>query len=396
MTSQHFSYLCGESCVMDLKNKQRVALSVFFFLSGICFSSWASRIPTIKTLFELNEAQLGTILLAMPIASMIGLPISGWLVARFDSRVPLSIAFILLSFALIGIGFAPNTFLLVAAISVFSFSLRILNISMNTQAITLQKQFDKKINGSFHGLWSTGGIAGVLFTTLLLTLKVSMGIHLLIIGILTVIVTYLAFRYLITNDRATSGNKIIFGKPDPYIVYLGLLVFFAAICEGGMFDWSGVYFKEVVGVEIFTLGYLLFMICMAISRFASDYLIVKIGMPKLYVISALLICTGIAISTLLPMFWTAMLGFCLVGFGTASVIPMTFLLAGGSRKYSTGMAISLIATYSIVGMLIGPPMIGYIAHAFNLKISFIAFALSGLMLIPISQLFFRHKRSLES
>jgi MFS family permease len=380
---------------MELKNKQRVALGTFFFLSGICFSSWASRIPTIKTSFDLNEAELGTILLTMPIASMIGLPISGWLVARFDSRVPLAIAFVLLAFALAGIGFAANTFVLVGAISIFSFALRILNISMNTQAITLQSLFDKKINGSFHGLWSTGGIVGALITSLLLPFEVSISMHLLVIACITIVTTYFAFQYLITNDRAPSGNKIIIGKPDPYIVYLGLLVFFAAICEGGMFDWCGVYFKEVIGYEIFTLGYLLFMITMATSRFVSDYLIVKLGMPKMYVLSATLICTGIAIVTLLPFFWTALFGFALIGLGTGSVIPMTFLLAGGSRKYSTGMAISMIATYSIVGMLVGPPMIGYIAHALNLRISFIAFAIAGLMLIPISQMFFKHKRSLE-
>jgi MFS family permease len=89
-----------------------------------------------------------------------------------------------------------------------------------------------------------------------------------------------------------------------------------------------------------------------------------------------------------------MIGFCLVGFGTASIIPMTFLLAGASRKYSPGIAISIIATYSIVGMLIGPPMIGYIAHAFSLRVSFVAFAFAGLMIIPVSQIFFRHQRSL--
>jgi MFS family permease len=95
-----------------------------------------------------------------------------------------------------------------------------------------------------------------------------------------------------------------------------------------------------------------------------------------------------------PTFWPSMIGFCLVGFGTAPVIPMTYMLAGTNKKYSAGIVISIIATYGIVGMLIGPPLIGYLAHAFNLRVSFIAFALSGLMLIPISQLFFKLKRSL--
>ena len=59
------------------------------------------------------------------------------------------------------------------------------------------------------------------------------------------------------------------------------------------------------------------------------------------------------------------------------------------------MAISIIATYAIAGMLLGPPLIGYLSHAFNLKISFITFAISGIMIIPISKMFFEHQRKLK-
>jgi MFS family permease len=379
---------------MDSKNTHRFYLSIFFFLSGVCFSTWASRIPTIKDQFQLNEAELGTILLFMPISSLVGLPVSGWLVSRFDSRIPLSFGFVAMAIAMTFIGAADTRFALVASLCVFSFSMRIFNISVNTQALTVQKLFEKKINGSFHGLWSTGGIVGVGFSTLLVALKVSMEIHLAIVSCIALAATVFCYKHLIRNDRAPSGNKPLLSKPDPYIVYLGLLVFLAAICEGGMFDWSGIYFKEVVNVEIFTVGYLIFMVFMALSRFASDRIVEAIGMPRTYIMSATFIFLGILLAIVFPYFWTSLIGFCLVGFGTASVIPMTYLLAGTSKKYSPGMAISIIATYGIVGMLIGPPMIGYIAHAFNLKVSFIAFALAGLTLIPISQLFFRHQRSL--
>ena len=91
-----------------------------------------------------------------------------------------------------------------------------------------------------------------------------------------------------------------------------------------------------------------------------------------------------------PFFWPAIIGFSLTGIGVAAIIPMTFSLAGTSKKYSAGMAISIIATYGIIGMLLGPPLIGYLAHLFNLRVSFILLLFSGLMLIPISQLFFRH------
>ena len=374
------------------KQKQRVFLSLFFFLSGVCFATWASRIPTIKTYFSYNDAELGTILLFMPISSLIGLPISGWLVSHYDSRIPMTAGFVMIAISLFFIGIATTTFGLVASICVFSFSTRIMSISINTQAINLQKQFDRKINGSFHGLWSTGGIVGVGISTLFVALGVSIAIHFLIVSVIALFTSLYAFRFLATNDRSTSGNKLSLGKPDPYIVYLGLLVFCAAICEGGMFDWSGVYFKEVVNVELFTLGYLIFMIFMATSRFLSDKMMENFGMPKLYIFSASLVFIGIVLAISFPYFWPAIVGFCLVGFGTASIIPMTFLLAGASKKYSPGLAISIIATYSIVGMLIGPPMIGYIAHALGLRIAFLAFAMAGLALIPMSQLFFRHQR----
>ena len=109
----------------------------------------------------------------------------------------------------------------------------------------------------------------------------------------------------------------------------------------------------------------------------------------MYVISSLLIAFGIGISILFPGFWTAMIGFSLVGFGTASVVPMTFMLAGTSQKYSPGMAISIIGTYAIIGVMLGPPIIGYLAHVFGLRFAFIFLILAGLMLIPISKLYFK-------
>ena len=368
---------------------QRLALSTFFFLAGFSFSSWTSRIPTIAAALDLNEAELGSILFAMPVASMIGLPLSSWLVTRFETRIPLTVGFILNALCLTLIGFANSPTFLVTALVLYALCTRVLNIAINTQSINLQNLYGRKINGSFHGLWSTGGIVGVGFTTLLVSLKVTIVPHLLMVTGITTLAAIIAYRYLLRNDKATSGNKLSFKKPEPFILYLGLLAFFAMVCEGGMFDWSGIYFQQVIKEEIFTAGYLTFMVFMATSRFISDRIIDKIGMANAYIMSSVFIFSGILLAILFPSFWPAMIGFSLVGFGTAAVIPLTYTLAGTSKTYSPGMAVSLIATFGIVGMLLGPPMIGYLAHAFNLKISFIAFAVSGFMLIPISRLFFR-------
>jgi len=379
---------------MEEKVKQRIALGTFFFLSGLTFATWASRIPTLKTFFDLNEAELGTILLAMPISSLIGLPISGWLVSKFDSRKPMLVGFLLFNVTLIWIGFVQTTLGLIVAISFFSFFMRILNIAINTQSIIVQRNFEKRIVGSFHGLWSTGGLVGVAISTLMVKMNIGIGTHLMSVSIFTTVLIIIAFLYTIKNDKSSTGNKLIFGKPDPFIVYLGVIIFLAAICEGGMFDWSGVYFKEVINEPIFTYGYLSFMACMAFSRFFSDKLVQRIGMKKTYIFSSLVIILGILVAVLFPYFWSALLGFCFVGFGTAALFPMTFALAGTSNKYSPGMAISIISTYGILGMFIGPPLIGYLAHAFGLKNAFLIFVVVGLLIIPISQLFFRSQSKL--
>lgn len=376
---------------MKENQKQRVALSVYFLLNGFCFATWASRIPTIKELYDLNEAQLGNVLLMLPISSLLGLPISGWLVSKFDSRTPLLVGFALFNVALIMIGFSQSIYLLLIAVFLFSFCMRIVNIAMNTQSITVQNKFEKKIVGSFHGLWSSGGLLGVAFSTLMLKMDTSLSAHLLAVSIFSMVAIFMAYPFLLKNDKAPHGNKLIFGKPDKPIMLLGFLVFFAAVCEGGIYDWSGVYFKDVVQIELFTLGYLIFMVFMALSRFFSDKLIESIGMKRLYVISSSLVTVGISIVILFPYFWPCLVGLCITGIGIAAVFPMTFMLAGMSKKYSPGMAISIVATYAIVGMLVGPPLIGYIAHAFDLQVAFVIFLIAGIMLLPVSQLFFRYK-----
>ena len=378
---------------MNADSRQRVSLSVFFFLLGFGFASWASRIPSIKTNFDFNEAELGNLLLTMPISSMIGLPISGWLASRFNSRVPLFASFMVFAISLAGIGYASTLAHLVIAVAVLSFSMRIANISVNTQSLALQKLRTKKIIGSFHGLWSLGGLAGALFSTVMVKFQVPMKEHFLYVAASSLLLASISFPFLLKQDKSEIGNRLVLGKPDKYILYLGLMIFFAALCEGGMFDWSGVYFKEVVGEDIFTLGYLMFMAFMAFSRFYSDRLIERIGMRKTYLIGAIIVTSGMLLAIVFPYYWPVMIGFSLVGIGVSSVFPMTFTLAGQSKKYSPGMAISIISTYGIIGMLIGPPLVGYLAHLIGLKYAFVLFIFSGLMLIPLSQRLFNLQES---
>ncbi len=379
--------------VLETRQKQRIALSAYFLLSGICFSSWASRIPTIKDNFNLNEDSLGNLLMVMPASAVIGIPLSGWLVSKFDSRIPLQVASFTFLLSLLSIGFAPSIWFIVASLVVFSISLRVINISINTQSISIQEKFEKKIVGSFHGIWSIGGILGVLFSTIMIKFKISIEWHLLMVAIFGILMVLFAFPHLLRDDKSRSGGGFKLGKPSKYISLLGFIVFFAAICEGGMYDWNGVYFKEIVNEKVFTFGYLLFMISMTISRLTIDKMMEHFGMQKLYILGSVLIVLGVSMAIIFPYFWPALIGFCMVGFGVSGLYPMTYILAGRAKKYSVGIVISIVSTYSTIGMFLGPPIIGYLAHAFGLQRAFITFIVGGLMFIPLSKMVFNHLKN---
>ena len=375
--------------------KQRIALSAYFLLSGICFSSWASRIPTIKANFNLSAEGLGNLLMILPASAIIGIPLSGWLVSKFDSRIPLQMASVSFLLSLFLIGFAGSLSVIIFALFLFSISLRIINIAINTQSISVQNKFKKKIVGSFHGIWSIGGILGVLFSTIMLKYHISVFWHLLWVSIFGLIIILTMFPLLIKNDKSKTGNTFKLEKPSKYISLLGLMVFFAAICEGGMYDWNGVYLKEIVKQEVFTYGYLLFMVCMTISRLSIDKLMERFSMQNLFFASSGLIMSGVAVAIIFPNLTTVLIGFCMVGFGISGLYPMTFLLAAKAKKYSLAIVISIVSTYSTVGMFLGPPIIGYLAHAFGLQKAFIVFIIGGFMFIPLSKMVFDHLRMWE-
>lgn len=370
--------------------KERIALSAYFLLSGICFSSWASRIPTLKTIYQLTEGDLGNLLMILPASALIGIPLSGFLVAKFDSRIPMQIASILFIVSLFSLSWGLSLLGISISLFFFSIALRIINISINTQSISVQQKFEKKIIGSFHGVWSIGGIVGVLFSTIMLNYEISIFWHFLYVALFGLVITVFMFPMLIKNDRSKVGTKFKLGKPSKYISLLGFIVFFAAICEGGMYDWNGVYLQEIVKQEVFTYGYLLLMICMTISRLSIDKLMEYFGMQKLYIASSVLIILGILIATIFPYLYPVLIGFGMVGFGVSGLYPMTFILAGKAKKYSVAIVMSIIGTYSTVGMFLGPPIIGYLASAFGLQKAFLVFILAGLMFIPLSKMVFDH------
>jgi MFS family permease len=331
---------------------------------------------------------MGGVLMAAPVGLMVSLPVAGWLIQAKGSRQVAGFSAVTYVSMLLLLGLAPSTALLVSSLLLFGFSGNLLNISMNTQAVEVEALYGRSIMASFHGLWSVASFSGALVGTAMMAGPVTPATHFIVIGAAAVCLTALSYPRLIrTPPVVEETEKPFFVKPDRSLVALGLVALLVMICEGAMADWSGIYFKKVVRVSPSSvgLGYAAFTCTMAFGRFLADGLVMRIGMKKVLQGSGLLVALGLFLAVSLPTLPFAVLGMLLVGLGTSSVVPLILSTAGKSKVVSAGIALASISTVSFMGLLFGPPLIGFIAGATNLRVSFLFLSLMGILIAGMAR-----------
>jgi len=366
------------------KNRIRLAVSLFYFSQGLAFSSWASRIPTIKQSLGISEGQLGTLLLLMPIGQLCTMALSGRLVAKYGSRKVLRIVVLIYPAILCCIGMAQNFYQLAAALFFFGVIGNMCNISVNTQGVEVEKVYGKSIMSSFHGAWSIAGFTGALIGLLMMNLNINTFYHFLIVYALIVLNWFINNQYILSSVTVKqTEKKSLFSKPESTLIQLGVIGFLSMATEGAMFDWSGVYFQDIVKApeNLVVVGYASFMVMMATGRFIGDYFISKYGKQRIMQVSGLLMSSGLLISVFFPNFFICVIAFMMVGLGVACNVPTVYSVAGKSTKVNAGVALATVSSVSFLGFLMGPPLIGYIAELFDLRYSYAVFACFGLIMI---------------
>lgn len=363
----------------------RLATSLYFFGMGFCFSTWASRIPDIKSMLHLSDAALGTMLFALPIGQLFAMPISGKVVTKYGSRKISILGLLFYGLCLTLLGFATVSWQLAAGLFLFGFFGNFCNIAVNTQGVYTQQLFDKPIIGSFHGSWSLAGFCGALVGLLMLALKMSPLQHFAVAFSFVILIVLTNYKFIIkakSKQEEEKSTYSFFKKPDKTLLWMGIICFCGMASEGIMFDWSGVYFKDIVKAPgaLVILGYTTFMISMALGRFLSDFLVHKFGSRKVLIVSGLIISLGLYLAVLLPYLIPCMIAFMLVGFGVSNMVPIIFSLAGNNENVPPGIALTVVTSISFLGFLIGPPLIGFIAEMTSLKNSFAIFGIFGVII----------------
>ncbi|MDH6309818.1 MFS family permease [Dysgonomonas sp. PFB1-18] len=368
----------------------RMAIFCLYFCTGICFSSWASRIPDIKTTLGLGDAAWGTILLMIPIGQVCGMAISGFLVSKLGSKRILPVALIGYVAALLLVGVSSSEYALIISLIVFGFFGNFCNISINTQSVTVEAMYNKPIMASFHGGWSLAGLTGAAIGLLMSSLHLKPVYHFGIIGVLVIITLIVNKRYLQPDHKKEKDPAEIAAKkkckPETFLFLLGMVAFCGMAAEGAMADWSGLYLIDVVGTpkHLAPIGLAAYMVTMASGRFMIDKATQKWGRKRIVQTGGILIATGLFTAVAFPHFITTIIAFMIIGFGTAGIVPTIYSIAGQKTRIPTSIALTIVSSVSFLGFLMGPPLIGYISSATNLRYSYALIGLFGICIVVLA------------
>jgi MFS family permease len=368
------------------KITSRVSVSYYFFFCGLIFSTWAARIPSVKDHFNLNEAQLGGILFMLPMGSLVALPIAGWSVHRFGSKWVTIIATISYGLLLILISQSTVIWQLSLLLFFFGFAGDILNISMNTQGLSVQYILNKPILSGLHAQWSIGALAGAIIGGWSMKNNYSTGQHFMLVSVGAMAIALWMFFYMVHDHQHEDSGQKLFTWPGKALLLLGMICFCTAMAEGAMADWSSLYYRQVLKDQskVSTTGYTAFTFAMAVGRLMGDRLIQIFRFRNTLILNGILISVGLTLALIWQVPVAVIAGYALVGLGVSSVIPIVYMIAGKSRTMAPSAALATVSTIGFTGFLIGPPVIGLIAHETSLRFALILVIILGILIVFIA------------
>ena len=349
----------------------RCAVSTLFFINGLVLASWVPHIPAVKSQHAISDGQLGIVLLAMAVGSVFALPLAGWMINRYGSRRIASLAALGFCLTLPLLILSPSIGLLAGTLALFGACNGILDVSMNAQAVTVERYYNRPIMSSFHGLFSLGGLTGAGVAGVGMSLGVGDLQHCTTVTMVTVFTVFSVLRWLIPSSPHHDNPRPTFARPKGILLSLGILAFFALLTEGAMADWSAVYLHDVLRTDAATaaVGFAACSLMMAVGRFGGDWLARQISPWRLLQVSGALAAVGLGGGLLIGTPTFAVVGFGLVGLGIANMIPVLFSTAGRIPGVQAGTALAAVASTGYFGFLAGPPLIGFVAEATSLPVA---------------------------
>jgi len=373
---------------------QRAATVAAFVSHGLLFASWTAHIPQIKDHLGLTDGSLGLALLGAPVGSVAAMLLAARLLPALGSKRMVQLS--LLGYSLAGplVGLAGSLPALFAALFAWGAFQGTLDVSMNTQAVTVERAASRPLMSGFHACWSIGAFAGAGIGALGVAAGLSLTRQLLALAVPVLLIAgWLTTRMLpdpagpassdhdgtapgrATRDRHPAGRAAIrLSRP---VLILGAIAFASMLCEGASADWASVYLRGSihVGAAAAGLGYTGFALMMVIVRLSGNRLLSRFRRERLLPALAAVATAGFTAGLLAGGSVAVIAGFGCLGIGLALIVPTINSAAGRLPGVSPGTAIAMVSAWGWAGFVFGPPIIGQLASATSLTVA--------LMLLPV-------------
>jgi MFS family permease len=344
----------------NLAQTQQYALPVLFTLFGLIMGSWAGRIPALAERVQVSHSALSMVLLCGGLGAVLSYPISSFLMGRFGARKSALISGMALLAVLVSIGMAPTVPRLMLSVLMLGITASTFDVAINSAASKREKMTGKAEMSRLHGLACAGGLVGATLGSLMASMKIAPSTHFLMLAGPLALVLWGAFGMMDADDSVEKVEKKSFSLPRGPLALLGLLGFLGSMSEGSIADWSGVFLKEHFGASdgLAPLALSAFSVMMLLSRMVGDKMKVRFGAQRLVTLGSLVSASGLFFAVMAPNAYVALAGFAVAGLGLSLLFPFVFSAAGAQGP----MALAAVASMAYSGSLMGPPVIGAVAH----------------------------------
>lgn len=351
------------------------ATRYIFLMLGIAFSIWAALVPYAKERLQISEAELGFLLLLIGTGALLSMPWAGWLTNKLGCRQTLLTSSTVFLLSLIALAFISEIHLFGLTLLLFGISSGVIDIAMNMHAAILENFHKKKMMSGFHAMYSIGGFVGALITSIILKTGISSFTATAILSTLMLFGLFCIFRQHILPQGNHENTHQKLSRPSGTVIFMAILCFIFYMSDGVILDWGALLMKSKgSSLELSGLAFSLFSIAIASGRMLGDRIIGKIAIRKTLLTSALVTFLGYLTILQTPTAYFSLIGFTIVGLGVSNLIPILFSFASSQKTMPVSQAFSLITTLGYLGLMAGPPAMGFIAEYFGLQIVFLSIA----------------------
>ncbi|KAA8738973.1 MFS transporter [Pseudomonas koreensis] len=360
---------------------QQMSTRIAFFIAGLGIAAWAPLVPYAKARAGLDEGTLGLLLLCLGVGSILAMPLAGILATRFGCRKVATGGTLLICAALPLLATVSSIPALIATLFMFGAGLGTVDSTVNLQAVIVERASGKHMMSGFHGLFSLGGIVGAAGVSALLGLGLTPLAAMLVVVAVLIGALFKAVPHMLPYGSESSGPA--FAIPHGIVLFIGGMCFIVFLTEGAALDWSAVFLAQERGIDTAYagLGYAAFALTMTAGRLLGDRIVRSVGATRIILFGGLLAAAGLFLATFAPSWEAALLGYALVGAGCSNIVPVLYTAVGKQTVMPESIAVPAITTLGYAGILAGPAVIGFVAHASSLSF---AFGLMAVLLVAVA------------